>query len=167
MVRRSMFNNLSICFGAISAICCIISRYVSNSPLELIHLIDNRNIIPSILLFNILSVSLYFLIGTASGGIICASSKKLNLGMSLSAAYRGGLFFITSFFLGLIWYPLFFSCEHLMLSLVVSFISLISAIICASNWSCVNPRSSSVIMVSFCIWMFYIMFISLSVIIQN
>ncbi len=167
MRKITLFNNLSLCFGTASTVCCIVSRSISKNPLELMHMIESRNIIPSLWILNLFSLIWYFLIGLALGAIIQASSEQYNLGPSILSAYRGGLFFTICFFLSLIWYPIFFSCEHLILSVLISFLALISSIICAANWCTVTPRSGAAIMTSFSIWSFYIMFISLFVAVQN
>ncbi len=166
MAKKSIINNFSVSCGIVSTICFLISRYVSKNPLELIHILDN-NILPPTWLFSILFVFWYFLIGYSSGEVMFSSSRGFNSGSAIFSAYRGGIFLTVCFFMGLVWYPLFFSCNHLMLSLVISIILFLSSVLCTSNWYAVKPRCAAIITTSYSIWAFYIVFISLSVIIQN
>lgn len=164
-------NNISIGSALWCGIACAISGFVCvtvfGTPFEMIHILGGMNILPPIWIFNILSTAWFFLIGIAAGAVIHSTVRRFNVGNCEIAAYKGGLFFLTSFFLSLIRYYLFFFSGKLFLSLFLSLIALMCALVCAFIWSKIQPKISYVIMLAFSIWQFYLFFINLSVFLQN
>ena len=164
---NSLFNKSSLWCGVFSCVICIFSRIIFDSPLEMIHIVKGISLLPSIWIYNLISYAWFFLIGVAAGAIMESTKCGSNNGHSEICAYRGGLFFLSCFFISLILYHLFFILNMLFLSLIISAVSLMCTLLCAVQWSRVRPHTSSVIMYSFSVWQFYMFFVCLSVFINN
>ncbi len=163
-MKKGQFN-LSITgvwFGIISAGCCFLSRVLFKSPIDMIHKLAGINIIPPIWLLNLMSVIFFFLLGYCAGAVTAATAERMNTGERELKAYRGGIFIICTFFLALIWYPLFFFCGRLFIAFLISVAAMLSLIVALTEWMKVIPHASSVLLFICALYEFYIMFISLS-----
>lgn len=153
----------SIVFGAITATFCFLSRTLFGTPYDTAHLTEGINFLPSIWLFNFLSVSACFLMGASAGWVIDCIERGDNSGVRSISAYRGALFLSFSFFLFLIWFPVLFFAQRFFLSFVISILALVSSLACAVEWGRLNPTRASLVIWADTVWLFYIMFVSLSV----
>lgn len=159
----SIFSPRGIVCGGVCASVCFLSRTLFGSPLDMIHLTQKINFLPSIWLFNFLSVAACFLVGMSFGWIIDGVVIGHSSGPMATCAYRGALFLCCSFFLFLIWFPVLFFARRLFVSFVISVSALICSLSCAIEWSKLTPRSASLLIYLNTVWLFYIMFVSLSV----
>ena len=142
---------------------CFLSRTLFGSPLDTVHLTEGINFLPSIWLFNFLSVSACFLMGAGAGWVIDYIERGDNSGVRAICAYRGALFLSFSFFLFLIWFPVLFFARRFFLSFIISTLALVSSLVCAIEWSKLSPARASLVIWVDTVWLFYIMFVSLSV----
>ena len=163
----SSINKFSVICGITSFAICLISRILYDTPFGMLHVVKGVSLLPPVWLFNIISYIWFFLIGFAAGSLIDKTSRGMNSGNIQISAYRGGIFYIISFFLSIIRYHVFFIDQMLFLSLTLSAICMICALICAVNWRGVIPALSCFIMYCFTIWQFYLFFVSLSVFLNN
>lgn len=153
----------AIVCGAMSGGLCFLSRTLFGTPLEMIHLTDNINLLPPFWLFNLLSISACFLMGMSFGWIIDYAIRGYNSGTREVLAYRGALFLSFAFFMFLLWFPVLFYAQRLFISFLLSVVSLICSLACAIGWSRLSPMRASVVIYADTIWLFYIMLVSLSV----
>ncbi len=161
-----LLNLTSLICGATCAAFSAISRIVSGAPFDTIHKLDGCDIIPPIWIFNLLSVAWAFLIGLAAGSVISEASCSHGASSQIHAL-RGGLFFISSFFLGILWYHTFFFEEFLFISLLLAIGALICNIICAFNWYNLSVSAPPLIISAYVLWLFYIVFMNISVFMHN
>ncbi len=161
--NNPVFGFRGLLYGAISGGCCFLSRTLFGSPLEMMHLIQDINFLPSVWLFNILSVSACFLMGICLGWIIESVVIGYNSGPKEACAYRGALYLSFSFFLFIIWFFVLFYARRLFLSFLISVLTLLSALSCSVEWSNLKPTRAAIFMYVDTIWMLYITFVSLSV----
>ena len=167
-MKRSyfLFSFRGLVYGGISALCCFISRTSFGSPLNMIHLTQGIGILPPLWIFNFLSIFSCFLMGISFGLIVDEIVRGFNSGLKEICAYRGALFLSFSFFSFLLWFPLLFFAEKLVLSFIVSVIALISLLICAIEWRKLTPPHACAVLFINAVWMFYIMFASLSILLN-
>ncbi len=165
--RVRFFNGSAIWIGIITATLCFLAQTLLGSPLSSLHILKGSSLLPPIWIFNVLSIAWCFLIGISAGAIINATSLRLNNGEKEIAAYKGGFFFLTFFFLSFLRYYLLFYATRLFLSLIISVIVLICSLLCAFSWHKVKPSMSSAIIILFAIWQFYILFVNLSIFLHN
>ncbi len=161
-----LFSLRSLVYGGICALCCFVSRTAFGSPLNMIHLTQSIGVLPPLWLFNVLSIVGCFLMGISFGWIVDEIVRGFNSGLKEICAYRGALFLSFSFFLFLLWFPLLFCAERLFLSFIASVIALISLLICAIEWRKLTPIHASAVLFIDTVWMFYIMFVSLSILLN-
>ena len=164
---HSIFGRSSVVCALLSLAICIISRILFDSPLEMLHIVKGVRLLPPLWVYNLLSYAWFFLIGLSAGAIIDKTTLRLNNGNNEIFAYRGGIYFVFSFFLSLILYHVFFILRMLFLSTVMSAICMICTFICAVTWHKVRPTTSSFIMFCFGVWNFYLFFVCLSVFLNN
>ncbi len=167
MSRYPFFSLTGIVCGAVSAFAGFISRTSFGSPLDMIHKISGKCALPSIWVFNLVSIAFFFVIGLAFGWVAETTADRMNVGREEVSAYRGAMFLIAAFFLSLIWYPVFMFAQKLFLSLVISILCMLSSLLCAVEWGRVFLKRASVAMLINTLWCFYIMFISLSVFLNS
>ena len=158
---------ICIWFGIILASLGFGFQVALGSPFEMIHLLDGMNLLPPIWLFNLLSAAWLFMVGFGAGNVMNFTSSGQNMGKSEIYAYRGGLFFLSCFFLTTIRHFVMFFSGKLFLALLISILCLMCSLICAFLWSNVRPQSSAVIMFAFSIWQFYLFFVNVSVFLHN
>lgn len=165
--KPSVLNSISLICGTMSVVCLLICKIISGNPLEMIHKLNGFNIFPPIWIYNLLSIIWFFMIGLAAGAIIYECSiHRMNTAEELCAC-KGGLFFIASFFLSLIWQPVFFSLESIFLSLIVCFISIICSGICSGWWFKTTSKACATIIFAYTIWLVYIFIVNLSILFHN
>ena len=155
--RVSPINKCSLVCGAICAAGYIFTVSICKSPIDFIHKIDKSEILPPIWLFILLSAACCFVLGIAAGAVIFATGAHLNIGDYERSAYRGGLFFLSAYYLFLTWYHVIFGGEHLLISTGIMALCLISAIACALCWLNCYPVFSPLIVISFACWCVYIL----------
>ena len=156
------FSGISLILGVICAFIKLISVVISGSPFEMIHKLDPNGIIPSVWIWNLCGIILYFLAGCAAGIAVNETNSKRLCGTKEASAYKVGLFFISLLFLGILHYPLFFVCERLLISLLVAVISVICSVMCAVLWSKISSFAA-LIMTSFAFYSVYVAFINICI----
>lgn len=159
--------NHALWCGILCASVGYLSLTLFGTPHEMIHILGGIKILPPIWFFNLLSTLFYFLNGIASGAVIDATSCRVNTGREEVSAYRGGLFFLSSFFLSLVRYHVFFLSGRLFIATLLSVACLITSILCSAQWSHVHPKAASIIMVLNSLWQFYVLFVNISVFISR
>ena len=164
---HSIINKFTLCCSIISFTVCLVSRISFDIPIGMLHIVKGICLLPPIWIYNLISYAWFFLIGLAFGALLDKTLKGINGGNDEIAVYKGGIFFITSLFLGLIHYHIFFIAEMLFLAFLVSAMCMMSALITATLWRYVRPKVSCFIMYCFTIWQFYLFFVSLSVFLNN
>ena len=155
------------CYGILCATVGFLPTALFGAPHEMIHILGGSKILPPIWIFNLLSILFCFLAGIAAGAVTDATSRRLNAGKDEISAYRGGLFFLSAFFISLIRYNVLFFLGRLFISLVLSVACLILSFLCSAEWSHTRPKSARGIMALFSIWQFYILFVNISFFIRS
>lgn len=163
---NNFFNGISLTCGTICAIFLIISVTISGSPFEMIHKLNAANILPPMWLWGFLTSVWGFLIGYAAGLIIFEAVCNKSHNEREICAYKGGLFFLAALFLFVLHYPLFFVAERLFTALLAALVAAACACLCAFFWSKTSALAA-VIIVSYAFWLFYVVFVTLSIIVQN
>ncbi len=167
--NRSSSDTIKKCAvicGSVYAILGFIVRICSGSPYNTIHILGADAYLPAIWLFNLFSIFWFFICGVAVGSIFGRMLCGRISGRAEMLVYKGCLFFISLFFLSLMWYPLFFSGIRLALSLLIIFLCVICSVLCAVLWKTVS-LFSCVTMVANSLWLFYILLVNLLIILQN
>lgn len=164
--KTSLINGLSLAFGIAGAVCVFISRVLSGSPLDMIHKLEGIDVLPPIWIFNLLSAAWGFLICAALGAVIKRINDGGGFGQSEMHSYRGIAFFLVTFFMGLLWYPVFFAAQAIVIALLISLVTTVFAVCSAYDWFCAENNSPAVIMSAYSIWSIYILIINFSVLLQ-
>lgn len=154
-------------YGISCATAVLLPTALFGTPHEMIHILGGSKILPPIWIFNLLSTLFCFLVGVAAGAVTEATSRRMNSGKDEISAYKGGLFFLSAFFLSLIRYNIFFFLGRLLISLILSVVCLILTILCCAEWSHIRPKSACGIMALYSLWQFYILFVNISVFIRS
>ena len=163
--KISRINKTGLTFGLVTLIIFIVVRLFCDNSYEMIHKFDTSDIIPPLWLLNLLTFVWGFLIGYAAGSVIdCVMHSGASINLEI-AAYRGGLFFLTLFFLSQTWYCIFFQGGHLFIALLIIVIALLSSIICAYFWYSAL-KTSALIIGAYCIWLFYLIILNASVLLH-
>ena len=160
--NTSVFNATSLVFGIICAVCAFLSRTLSGSPIDMIHKLDGLQMLPPIWIFNFLCVAWYFAIGAALGAVIRGLFSSCACGRGEANAYKGTIFLICSFFLGLIWYPLIFSAGALFWGLVISILMTLSSLLCAYYLFLTDYKGSALIVSGYTVWTVYQLTVSIA-----
>ena len=153
-------------YGAVILIVRMIAISVCGAPYDMIHKLNSCGMIPPLWIWNLLSCILSFLAGGGAGCIYAEIGSRRLAYDRIFHAYKGAICFITSFFLSLIHFPLFFICEKLLLSLAVAVICSFCSLCCAYAWARVS-KLSSLIMTLHSFWCVYTLFVTLCVFIKN
>lgn len=152
--------------GTVYAVLGFIVRVCSGSPYNTVHILGADAYLPAIWLFNLFCIFWFFVCGIAVGSIF----GRMLCGRISSReevwVYKGCLFFVSLFFMSLIWYPLFFSGERLALSLLIMLLCVVCSAMCALFWKTVS-LFSCISMVANSLWLFYILLVNMLVIFQN
>ena len=164
--RNNLFNGTSVVCGTVCSIFTIGSIIVSGSPFEMIHKLNVGNILPPMWLWGFLTLIWGFLVGYAAGLIILETVCNKGHTDREICAYKGGLFFLAALFFFVLHYPLFFVSEKLFVALITVLIAAACACLCAFFWARVTALAT-VIMASYAFWLFYVVFVTLSIIVQN
>lgn len=162
LMSGSLLNRTNFISGIICALFYFISRVICGNGLDMVHKLSGFEILPPMWIFNAIFLVFYFIIGIAIGGMIHGISLRQIRGEEEICAYKGGLFFISSFFLGITWFPIFFVFQSLFFSVLCALSALMCALVCAFHWYKTANKISPTLMATFSVWMFYIMFLSLS-----
>ena len=144
----------------------IASVIISGSPFEMIHKMDVGNILPPMWLWGFLSLIWGFLVGYSAGVIFFYAIRKRSDKESELRAYKGGMFFLASAFFFVLHYPLFFVGGRMLIALIAALVAMACACACAFFWSRV-AAFATIIMSAYAFWLFYVVFITLSIIFQN
>jgi len=169
-MRKGYFKSIfcdrgALLFGIIYAALCISVRILSGSPYGMIHKLDAGGVIPPLWIFNLLSAVWGFLAGFASGIVWSEVRLCRARGESEICAYRGGIFFVALVFLSLIWYPLFFVSERLILSFIIALLAVICSALSALQWRRVSLLSS-LVTAAYALWLFYVLAVNLVVLLR-
>lgn len=149
----------SIIFGLVYAGIGFAVRICTNNPYAMIHTLGVDEYIPPLWIFNLLCLFWLFISGSAAGRVCCDLFSSRS-GKAQISSYQGLLFFLSLFFLSLLWYPLFFGGLRLSLSLLISVICIICSAGCGICWSATGPYPV-VAMLANALWLFYIMIVNL------
>lgn len=158
-----ILSSRAIIYGCIAGVACFISRTTLGNPLNMLHMVGSSACLPPLWIFNLLSVIASTAMGISAAWVLDGVASGYNNGAREISAYRGALFVSCAFFLFLIWFPVLFFAQRLFLSFAVSVFALICSLCCAIEWSRVRPSRSAAAMYINTVWLFYIMFVSLSV----
>ena len=153
----------ALLYGGVCGGFCFLSRSLFGSPLDTIHIISGAYLLPPVWIFNLLSICACALIGVSAGWIVDYIVKGYNSGARAVSAYRGALYLSFSFFLFIIWFPVLFFAQRLFVAFAVSVLALICSLVCAIEWGRLAPTRASLLIYANTLWLFYIMFVSLSV----
>lgn len=164
--RNNRLGGISLICGIICSLLVAVSIAISGSPFEMIHKLNVSNILPPMWLWGFLSFVWGFLIGTAAGSVINGVILDKAHNERELRAYQGGLLFLAGLFFFVMHYPLFFVAERLFFALVTVLISLVCTCLCTLTWSRVSVYAA-IVMASFAFWLFYVLFVTLSIIVQN
>ena len=144
-------NKSGVVFLAILLlVIAIFVRWVSGSPLQTLHYIGARQLVPSIWLM-VLLFSVFYIVSGAALGLslgtrFCPHAEK---------KYQGAMWLCISLALGYAWYPIFFSAKLFFISLIVStacFLCTVFATICFSYVS----RLSFFLSLVALLWLLYL-----------
>lgn len=163
---KSLFNGCSVIVGSICVGIYVIMLTISGSPYEMIHKLDIGKMIPPMWMWRVFSIVWIFLSGVAAGLVVYERICHRIAGERELRAYRGGIYFISSFFLTIVHYPLFFCLERLMIAFLVALLAMIGAAVSSVIWSKVSAISS-VILAGNAFWLLYVTFISACLLIGN
>ena len=161
--KKSIINGVSLVCGIAGCVFALVCLMLSGSPIDMIHKLNNIGVLPPMWIFDLMILLWYFLIGAALGGVIKSISVGGNCGSGTVSAYKGIAFFLITFFMGLIWYPVFFVSQAIFISLLVSIISSVAAMLCAYSWLGSGENAEGVIIAAYSIWTVYVFIINLSV----
>lgn len=161
-----VIKRCAIICGSVYAVLGFFVRICTKSPYNTVHILEADAYLPAIWLFNFLCIFWFFVCGIASGSIFGRMLCGRISGREEIFLYRGGLFFVSMFFLSLIWYPLFFGGEAIALSLLIIFLCVICSAMCALSWRGISVFSC-IIMIANSLWLFYILLVNLLVILHN
>ena len=165
--KHLLINSYSLFCGAVCIIFPIIAKRLSDSPLDMLHKIQNRSIIPPMWVFDILFAVWFFLLGVSAGIEIYTTKHNLNICQKELYIYKGALFFVCTLFLSSIWYPIFFSGNYLFLSVLLSLFAFFSSMLCTAFWLQTYAFTPAIITLGYSVWFFYVLFISISVFVAN
>ena len=165
-LTKAHLNNITLTCAIFAAAVCAITMWLSGSPYEMIHKLDQRNVLPPVWLWRLTNLIWFFLLGLGAGRIVSEVCGGCISGEREISANKGGLFFITTMFCSLIHYPLFFSAERIFFSLVVVLFAVICSLLCTVIWSKISPWAS-LITSAYSLWLFYTIFINACLLFQN
>lgn len=161
-----IIKKTAIICGAVYSILGLIVRVCAGSPYNTVHTLGMDAYLPAIWLFNFFCIFWFFICGIAVGSIFGRMLCGRINGREEVYLYRGCLFFVSMFFLSLIWYPMFFGGETLALSLLIIFLCVICSVLSALSWRGAS-LFSCVLMIANSLWLFYILLVNMLVILQN
>ena len=164
MNKKGRVNDISLICGIICASAFFTVMNVFGNPYDMIHKVDSHNLIPPIWLWKTTMTVWGFLIGYAAGRVMTKVSRGISVDEKI-IAYRGGLFFISAFFLSLSHYPIFFCAEKLFIALISVIPAAALALLCAFSWSKAY-KSSALIILGFAFWLFYVIFVNAGVLLR-
>ena len=159
-----LINKFSLIFGLVQVALCVTARILSKSPYEALYLLNASDILPPIWIFNILSMIWFFVSGLAFGIIIYRIVMRRNVLSEVVEGYNGGLYYVALVLLSLIWYPLFFSCR-IAIALAISLICAICAVFCGVIWQRID-RYAALIILSYSVWLTYILIVNAAIFIR-
>ncbi len=154
-------------FGVISCICFYFSRSLFTNPLDMVHKLSGKSIIPPMWLLNLMSLVFAFFLGYSFGSILNITKKGINAGVKEVSVYKGAVFLVCGFFLSLIWYPIMFIAEKILFSLIISVIATLSLLSCTLEWRSVRPSSAAITTFACAVFNFYLMLINIIAFFNN
>ncbi|MBR3845758.1 MAG: tryptophan-rich sensory protein [Clostridia bacterium] len=135
----------------------IFTRWVCGSPLDTLHYVGARPLVPQtwimVLLFSASYIVAGLSLGLALGCRFCPCGEK---------KYQGAMWFCISLALGYSWYPLFFCARLFLVSIIVSalcFFASICATVCFASVS----KSSFFLALAYDAWLMYLLFLNLQI----
>lgn len=135
----------------------IFVRWVSGSPLQIIHYIDARDLVPPIWLMVLLFSAFYVVSGAALGlslgARFCPHQEK---------KYQGAMWLCISLALGYAWYPVFFCAKLFFVSLIFSILCFACSILATLCFSKVS-RLSFFLSLAADVWLLYLMLLNFRV----
>lgn len=160
--KKNTLNTTGLILGITLAIIFLIVRSLSKIPYDTIYLLDPSGIIPPLWILNLITLIWFFLIGYSAGSVIDSALSQKLCDREIIRIYQGVAAFIAVFFLSHIWYCIFFGGEHLLSAIFLILLGILSSALTAFFWSKILPLSA-LIMIGYCVWMFYIFIICASV----
>ena len=135
----------------------IFTRWVSGSPVWLIHTLGISNFIPPVWLMVLLASVSYAVggiaLGSALGNRFCTRNEK---------KYQGAMWFCIMASLGYVWYPIFFCANLFFISLIVSILCFFCAF-CATVCFARVSFLSFWAMILYDAWLFYLLFLNFQI----
>ena len=145
--------------GGLAAGVALAIRLWAGSPHTLIHALGAGALIPPVWLLGLLWLAGFFLFGCAGGLVLCDRGG----GPARSVwRFRGGMYFLLSLFLGLLWYPLLFRAQALWLSWLMLGLCIVMAVLCLFSW--VRVRRICLLFGGlYILWLVFLFFLQLAV----
>ena len=163
---KGLFSGCSLLTGGLCVIIYIVMLAISGSPFEMIHKLDFNKMIPPMWMWRIFNLAWAFLGGAAAGSLICDAACRRIAGERVLCACKGGLFFLSAFFLSVVHYPVFFCLEKLFIAFLVALLATACAAVCAVIWSKASPIAS-IVLAGNALWLLYVAFLSACLLIGN
>lgn len=135
----------------------IFTRWVCGSPLDTLHYVGARPLVPQtwimVLLFSASYIVVGLSLGLALGDRFCGYGEK---------KYQSAMWFCITLALGYVWYPLFFCARLFLVSIIVSalcFFASVCATVCLAS---VN-KISFFLALAYDAWLMYLLFLNLQI----
>ena len=136
--------------GTLTLAAAMLTRAWAGAPYDGIHRMGIGEVIPPVWLMALLWLLWYFGLGAVCGGVLTSHG-----GCSIGA-WRGACFFVIMIFLGLVWYPLFFSRCALGLCVLLTVLLIGLCVLCALNWQNLSLAAAAVLYLH-ALWLIYML----------
>lgn len=166
--KRSFFSDLKcdivsvnkcsvLTFSSILVFTGIFTRWVSGSPVWIIHSLGIGSIVPPTYIMALLSCLAYFLGGTALASVLGGGCFS-----DMAQRYRGAMWFCIMASLGYVWYPIFFCANLIFVSMIISALCIFCAVTATLCFSRVS-RLAFVCMILYDVWLLALLLLNLRI----
>ncbi len=152
-----------VIFGCFMMLSYVGMRLVFGGNYEFLHIISARVSFPPMWVFNALNMLTLFFFGVSAGFFITEIFRCRYSVQSENLFFKGAVFYVAVYFLSLLWYPLLFSLQLPLVSLVISVICLISLIVTLVFWVRVTPPFS-LFLIPIIVWQAYLSILNLTIV---
>lgn len=125
---------IPIAFGISLMLCFLFELIICKRSYELLHIIYDKISLPPLWIFSSLYILCLFLLGVGAGFFVKEIFDGRASLQSENTILKGAIFCIPACFFILLWYPLLFSIQMPLLSVIFAFLSLILLIISLLFW---------------------------------